>query len=145
MTDQLFTTRETIAMIINNDPQAMELGMPENAVFQADTIDSPTMRPFCVIRWMPERQGIGPVTQRPFDVWMYGAEGDYTILDRILYRLANKLMEQIAIPTESGMISQIQGRPTSANPTLGKGADLYDDGYKCVVIPWSFVAIARGL
>ena len=145
MTDQLFTTRETIAMIVNNDPEAMTLGMPEDAVFQADTISSPTMRPFAVIRWLPEQAGIGPVTVRPFDIWMYGEEGDYTIIDRILNRLATKLMEQIAIPTEGGMISQIHGRPTSNKPTLGKGADMYDEGYKCVVIPWSFQAIARGL
>lgn len=146
MTDQpLLTTRETIASILNNHPTLLALGLAEDSVLQADTISSPKSKPFIVIRWMDEQPGIGPVSLRPFDLWNYDEEGDYSRLDRIGKAAAEILMDVIAMPTESGFISQIRGRATPANPGLGRGADLYDEGYKCVVVPWRLAAVATGV
>lgn len=136
-----YSTRETVVLMINNNDDLMELGLPADAVIQADTATSPAMRPFIIVRWLDEQPGIGPVSVRPFDLWGYDKEGDYTRIERILKKAADILTGQIAIPTESGMISQIKG----SGQGLGRGSDLYDDGYKCVVIPWRFQAIASGL
>jgi hypothetical protein len=128
-------------MAINNNEILTELGLPTDAVLQADTATTPTMRPFIIVRWLDEQPGIGPVSLRPFDLWGYDEEGDYTRIERILKDAADILTDIIALPTESGMISQIRGKGIG----LGRGSDLYDDGYKCVVIPWRLQAVATGL
>jgi hypothetical protein len=138
---QLYTTRETVVMAINNNAELAALGLPEDAVLQADTATTPAMRPFIIVRWLDEQPGVGPVSLRPFDLWGYDSEGDYTRIERILSAAAGILTDMIAVKTESGMISQIKGSGVG----LGRGSDLYDDGYKCVVIPWRLQAIATGL
>jgi hypothetical protein len=146
MTDvQLLTTRETIATLLNEDPGLRDLGLPEDAILQADTVSSPEMRPFGVIRWMDAVAGIGPVTRRPFTVWWYDEDGDYSRIDKLSARGRDLLESQGPIATFSGVISQIQGSPNTSTNGLGRGPDLYDDGYKCVVIPWRFQAIATGV
>lgn len=147
MTDEptLYTTRETVAVMINELPALRALGLVENAVYQADTMSTPQERPFIVIRWLDEVPGLGRSRVLPFDVWGYDREGDYTRIDRILWTIADYLCDQIAVPTDGGVISQILGRSRTNNPGLGRGSDLYDDGYKCIVVPWHFRAIATGV
>lgn len=137
------TTRERVATLLNNHPDLLALGLPTDAVIQADTADSPTFRPFIVIRWLDVAQRMGPVSVRPFELWGYDTEGDYTRIERILVKAAEILTGESSVPmqTTSGCISQIK------DDTLGygRGSDLYDEGYKAVVIPWRLQAVATGL
>lgn len=139
------TTRETIATTLNTNGELRTLGLPEDAVFQADTMESPTMRPFLVIRWLQEAAGMGPVTRRPFDLWWYGAEGSYDLIEKLGVTAQNILGNMEQVDTVSGRIMRIHTRPIPTIPNLGRGDDLYDNGYKALVIPFRCQAVASGL
>lgn len=137
------TTRERISYFLNDHPDLLAIGLPADGVLQADTANSPTIRPFIVVRWLDTAASLGPVSKRPFDLWGYDEEGDYTRIETILKRAAELLTDETTTPlkTQTGVISQISDRESG----YGRGADLYDDGYKALVIPWRFFAIATGL
>jgi len=135
------TTRETIVTTLNDAQSLRDLGLPEDAIVQADTLDSPTVRPFVVVRWLDEQPGVGAVTPRPFDLWVYDDPGDYTRCERIGVESLKILSDLDPIKTETGWISQIRTHGRG----LGRGQDLYDDGYEAVVIPFRAIAIASGL
>jgi hypothetical protein len=139
------TTRETIATTINESTVLRDLGLPENAVFQADTMESPTMRPFVVIRWLQEQAGIGPVSRRPFDLWWYGKEGDYDTIEKLGVTAQGILGIMEQVETVSGRIMRIHTTPIPSVPNIGRGDDLWDDGYKAPVIPFRCQAVASGL
>lgn len=144
MDETTLTTRERIAYFLNNNQALLDLGLEENAVVQADTTESPTMRIFLVIRWLDTIQKLGPVSKRPFELWGYDCQGgDYTMIEKILGKAAELLTSETLVPlkTATGCISQIRDNETG----YGRGSDLYDEGYNAVVIPWRFVAIATGL
>jgi len=137
------TTRERISYFLNNHENLLTLGLPEDAVLQADTASSPTFRPFIVIRWLDVAGKVGPVSKRPFELWGYDDDGDYTRIEAILKEAASLLTDSTTTPmlTKSGCISQI----TDSETGYGQGSDLFDEGYNAVVIPWRFAAIATGL
>lgn len=141
----LLTTRETIAVTLNTSAELHDLGLPENAVFQADTMESPGMDIFVVIRWLQEQAGIGAVTRRPFDLWWYGPEGSYDQIEK-LGRAAQRVLGNLEqVPTFDGNLIRVHTVPMTAIPNLGKGDDLYDAGYKKQVIPFRCQAVASGL
>lgn len=139
------TTRETIATSLNSSTELRTLGLPIDAVFQADTMESPSMRPFVVVRWLQESAGVGPVTRRPFDLWWYGAEGSYDLIEKLGYAGQQILGNMEQVDTFSGRIMRIHTKPTPTIPNLGRGDDLYDNGYKALVIPFRCQAVASGL
>lgn len=139
------TTRETIATELNESLVLRALGLSEDAVFQADTMESPTMRPFIVIRWLQESAGVGPVTRRPFDMWVYGEEGDYGLIEKLGDAAQTILANIEQRATVSGNILQVHTRPNPNIQNLGRGDDLYDQGYKALVIPYRCQAVASGL
>ena len=135
------TSRVVVTQTLATNPELIALGLPEGEVYQADTLDSPTTFPFLVIRWLDEQNAVGASSARPAEIWSYDEPGSYdrclAIGDKAMAILGNL----VGLPTDFGHISQfrVQG------PGLGRGADLWDDGYKAVVIPFRFVAVARGL
>lgn len=138
------TLRETVVAILTDSTQLADLGLPTDAVYQADTLDTPTEYPFVVIRWRQEQLGVGPVAKRPFDLWWYDSPGSYSRIDK-LGRAAQTILgsvEQMA--TVDGNILRIETRPNLNNSGLGRGDDLFDDGWDAVVIPWSCSAVATG-
>lgn len=139
------STRVTIIETINGMTSLRELGLPADAVFQADTLESPNFFPFIVVRFLPEIGGVGPVSRRPFDLWGYDKPGSYTRIERILRKAAEELHQIHSVQTESGWISLIAALSTRQADGLGRDADLYDDGYEAVVIPWHCYAVASGL
>lgn len=135
------TSREFITTFLDTLPELETLGLEEHAVFQADTLENPTTDLFLVIRWLDEQPGIGPVTRRPFDIWVYDKPGDY---DRTL-RVGTAALKALAgvpqTPIEGGWITRIE----TARQGLGRGADMYDEGYKRLVIPFRAMAVATGI
>lgn len=135
-------TRETIVTLINADSGLRDLGLAENAVYQADTVESPTEDLFVVIRWLKEQSGIGRMRRKPFDVWVYTQKGDYTPALKVGDKIMKLLDEMPATATDDdGWIAKVE----TALPGLGRGMDLFDDGYDMPVIPFSAIAIASGL
>lgn len=139
------TTRETVAVALNTNAELRDLGLPEDAVFQADTMESPSMRPFVVVRWLQEQAGVGPVTRRPFDLWWYGEEGSYDLIEKLGYTAQRILGNLEQVPTFDGMLMRIHTTPLTAIPNVGRGDDMYDQGYKALVIPFRCQAVASGL
>lgn len=132
-----FTTREIIATILRESPELRELGLPEGNVFQADTLDSPDSKPFIVVRWGEEETGMGATKVRPFDLWGYDDEGDYTRIERIVVAAGRILSSIDPIKKEGGWLTAIRDQH--------RGGDLADEGFNAVVIAYHLSAIASGV
>lgn len=139
------SAREALAMTINAMADVQALGLPVNAVFQADTLEAPTTRPFVVIRWGQATPGSGRNNFRPFELWGYDDKGDYTRIESIVTQIRNNLIgvpPEVVDPilTNSGWILKIEDNKIG----LGRGQDSFDVGFDCVVLPWRMQAVANG-
>lgn len=143
----MLTLRELVAVTLNGNGELKVLGLPDNAVFQADTVDTPQMRPFLVIRWLRETPGIGPVSRRPFELLGYDTPGDFNRIDRILFKSDQILTNLPSTEIEGGWLARIESSSNTnmRNAGLGRGDDLWDEGYKAIVRPWTLRAIASGV
>ncbi len=136
------TVRDTVAQLLMQAPTLRALGLPEKAVFQADTAESPSMKPFLVVRWGDEEESLGSTRVRPFDLWGYDELGDYNRITKIVVEAARYLSEEcIHVATSSGGISQF----LSSGSGRGLGGDLADDGFDAVVKPYRMAAVGRGV
>lgn len=131
--------RDTVVQLLQQAAPLHALGLPETgSVLQADTVESPSFKPFIVVRWGDVEQQMGGSVVHPFDLWVYDEFGDYNRPAAIAQAAAAFLVENgVHIKTTTGHISQIIDR--------GIGGDLADDGFDAVVIPYHFAAIGRGL
>lgn len=141
------TTRETIVQYLNDLESLRELGLGEDRILQADTIDGaiPESFPWIVIRWLGDDGGLANTSIRPFDLWGYDSPGDYSRIEKILYTAANELGIMDPTPTDSGLIVAVETGVPNRRSGLGRGQDLYDDGFEAVVIPWRCRAVASGV
>lgn len=133
--------RETIAEALNTDAILRALGLPLNAVYQADTMDSPTVFPFIVLRWTDTLLGIADITRRPFEIWCYGGEGDITGAEDIGHRALSVVNAISGQAVDNGIILAVEIRGNA----LGRGRDMFDDGFNSLVIPFRALAVARGV
>lgn len=132
------TNRDSTAQLLMQAPTLRALGLPEKAVFQADTAESPSMKPFLVLRWADEEERLGDSRVRPFDIWGYDEMGDYNRITKIVREAARYLTEEcFHVVADLGAISQFVDR--------GIGGDLVDDGFEAVVKPYRMAAIGRGV
>lgn len=132
------TNRDSTAQLLAQAPLLRALGLPENAVFQADTAESPSMKPFLVVRWADEEEKVGDSSVRPFDLWGYDEMGDYNRITMIVQEAARYLSKEcFHVVSNLGSISQFVDR--------GIGGDLVDDGFNAVVKPYRMAAIGRGV
>ena len=83
------SVRSYIFSLITTDPILNELGVNAASTFTTHTVDTPQVRPLCILRWQAVNEGMGPVNQRILTVWVHDARnvGDYTRIDRSLKRL----------------------------------------------------------
>jgi hypothetical protein len=133
----MLTVRETTATLINDMEPLRPLGVPRDAVYQADTVDSPEEEIFIVIRWLVAEPGMGAVTRRRFQIWVYGPKGDYTIIDKIGWQIVSMLLSVDQTPVEGGLISQFEGGY--------RGPDMIDKGYDKAVISYETSVRASGI
>jgi hypothetical protein len=98
------TVRDYIFSLITTDSELNELGINANSTFTSNTLDTPQIRPMCILRWqttnpglIATREGAGvakfPINQRILTVWIHEdiAKGDYTRIDASLKRLRDLL------------------------------------------------------
>lgn len=130
--------RDTVNAFLQAQPTLHALGLPEeDSVFQADTLNSPSQKPFIVVRWGEQEAAVGESGAHPCDLWVYDEFGDYNRATKIAKEALRLLQREILqVATDDGRISQIRAR--------GIGADLADDGFEALVIPGHFVAIGNG-
>lgn len=132
------TNRDSVSQLLMQAPTLRALGLPERAVFQADTVEDPKMRPFLVVRWGDEEEALGDSSVRPFDLWGYDELGDYNRVTMIVREAARYLVQEcFHVVSDMGSISQFLDR--------GIGGDLADDGFNSVVKPYRMAAVGRGV
>lgn len=131
------TARDTLAQLLMQAPSLRALGLPEGNVFQADTAESPSTKPFLVIRWGDNETKVDESWVDPVDLWGYDDLGDYNRITTIVKEAARYLKDEcIQVLTESGRISQFLDR--------GIGGDLADDGFDAVVKPYRLGVVGNG-
>jgi hypothetical protein len=133
----MLTVRETTATIINDAPVLRPYGLVQNAVYQADTVESPGENVFVVLRWLVSEPGMGAVTRRRFQLWVYGPKGDYTPIDRLGKAIVDLLLAAEQIPVDGGLLSQFEGG--------FRGPDMIDKGYDKAVISYELSVRASGI
>jgi hypothetical protein len=130
------TARDTLAQFMQQSEALHGLGLPtERSVFQADTAESPTVRPFIV-------RSLGPAWVDGVSLWVYDDFGDYNRATKLAVEAAKVLRDNVvAIPTLGGWLTQIQ----IDGQGLGLGGDLADDGFQALVKPYNLLAAGRGV
>ena len=133
------TNRQAVAQLLQQAPSLHALGLPpEHSIFQADTAESPSSKPFIVLRWGDEEERVGESRVRPFDMWGYDELGDYDRITKIVVEAARYLSKDcFHVVSTLGSISQFVDR--------GIGGDLADEGFEAVVKPYRMAAIGRGV
>lgn len=135
------TAREHLAQLVAQSAVLRALGLPENAVFQADTAESPEGRPFVVVRWGDEIRNVGGSWVRSVDWWVYDEFGDYNRASNIAKGIQDMGGEVFRpAPTASGWVTQLV---TTGNG-LGVGGDLADEGFDALVVPLRTQVVGRG-
>jgi len=131
------TNRDALAQWINQCDEIAALGFTPGNVFQADTLNSPSEKPFIVVRWGEREASMGSSVATTVTLWVYDSFGDFNRATGIAKTLGEYLAINIVdIRTKSGGISQIFD--------LGTGGDLADDGFEALVIPQTLRIIGRG-
>jgi hypothetical protein len=114
------------------------LGLPATkSVFQADTLESPSSKPFIIVRWLDVQAGMGRMKRRPFLLWVYDDEGDYSRAKRMAQRAADVLCALPQTQIDGGWLGAIEDREM--------GAELADPGWQAVVVPYNLLAVASGV
>lgn len=132
-----FNMRDSLVQFFAQSQDLRDLGLPEDAVFQADTVESPKVRPFLVLRWGDREDSLGKNGVWPVDGWVYDEMGDYTRATNIAKKASEIAAEQIVgLRTVDGWISQVANR--------GVGADLADDGFSALVKPFRIGVVGNG-
>jgi hypothetical protein len=120
--------REYIYGLITSDGDLNDLGINEDSTFTQHTIDTPSVRPLCILRWQNVVPGMGPVNQRLLQVWVHDdiAAGDYTRIDASLNRLRALLTGVEGVNVGAG------GAWLSAIRWEGDSDDLDDDDARTI-------------
>lgn len=137
------TARDTLAQFMQQAPSLHSLGLPETrSVFQADTAESPSVRPFIVVRWGDRQRTLGPAWVDLVSLWVYDDFGDYNRATRLAVAAAELLHDNVVgIRTKEGWLNQI----LISGQGLGLGGDLADDVFEAVVKPYNLLAAGRGV
>lgn len=128
--------RAYIVQRLTDDVELAARGLPANAVFSAENVDTPEPRPFIVIRWQPVTPTFrtAPSQSRPFEVYVYDKRGDYSRIDFLIARIKEVLTSIKAQQTGTGWITQVDW--------IGDGGDGYDDVYEALHRTAAFNAVA---
>lgn len=127
---------------IADDAELKALGLPNDAVYATNTLDSPDQitsggESFIVVKWTDSQSAFEarkiPSGPHLLDVWIYNNGMNYNPIDQMIQRL-HALMDSIhSVDTGAGWITQIDW--------VGDGGDDYDDVYKAVVRVGSYRVI----
>lgn len=133
------TLRELCATELNADLGLAALGLLPDSVFDADTEDErqPEGTAFIVLRWGEVQDSMGATERRALDIWGYTTDKNRTRIESIVRRAAEVLKNLEPQPKLGGFLVQIEAQ--------GIGADLRDDGYDALVVPYHMRSVASGV
>lgn len=130
--------REYVARALWSDTQLMAEGVTRAGTYSGD-VDSPTQRPYIVLRWQESTPGVGrsATKQRGLIVYVHDNYNDYTRIDRILRRI-RQVFEAIAgARTENGWITQADW--------LTDSGDLSDDTSRTIMRTSAYNFVGSGI
>lgn len=129
-------SRVAFNQLLENDSGLSLLGLPVDATYQANAVETPQIRPFIVIRWEDRTRVFGT---RGFDqvtVWVHDEPGDYTRIDRMLERIKAVLQSAIHVQgSDNRILTQVDW--------VGDSGDLYDDGWATITKNAGFRVVSR--
>lgn len=94
--------REYIFSLITTDSVMNGLGINADSTFTSHTVDTPQVRPLCILRWQatpaPLISGF-PINQRILQVWVHVSvnEGSYERVDQALRRLRTLMANVVGV------------------------------------------------
>lgn len=110
------------------------IGLPaQRAVFPADTVDSPSTKPFVIVRWVDTGVRMGGAVKRPAVLWFYDEEGDYTRAKKLRARATTLLLALPPQQLDTGFFAQFDEG--------ADGGDLADPGWQALVAPKNLTAV----
>lgn len=131
--------REYIFGLITGDLQLNALGITSDSTFTRHTVDTPQVRPLCILHFgstspgiVTSQQGVGiskfPIRQRTLTVWVHDElnRGDYDRIDQSLSRVRT-LLEAV-----EGVNVGVPGAWLSAVVWEGESDDLDDDNMRTI-------------
>ncbi len=127
--------RAILMQAIVTDPDINLDGVDEDAFFAVD-VDTPQVRPFVQLRWGTNNPGLDVVTRRFLTIWVHDEPGDYSRIDRIVFRLRQIL------PLLEGTVNGSQS--ILAVEWTGDSEDLTDDGHQTIARTASFELVGSG-
>lgn len=120
------SVRAYIFQLITQDVELNGLGINADSTFTQHSVDTPQIRPLCILRWGETSEPIVsdfPVHQRVLTVWVHEDRnvGDYGRIDQALNRLRTLLtsVHGVDIGGGEGWLSAINWE--------GNSSDLRDD------------------
>lgn len=129
--------RKLVWSLITGDATLNAEGVVAASVLADQSVDSPTVRPFLVLRWGPVVRGVGSVQVRDLTVWVHDEPADFARIDRIIRRLRTLLESAVGMQEGGG------GWLVQAD-WQGDSADLADDAYGTITRNTSFRVVASG-
>jgi hypothetical protein len=128
--------RAYIAGLIVADAQLIALGINVDSLISGD-IDSPSARPFMVLRWGATVPGLSVVNKRLLTAWTHHDPGNASVIDAINLRLRTVLEAVAGVQTETGWITEVKW--------TGESDDLPDDGNDTITRQSNFTLVASGV
>jgi hypothetical protein len=127
-------SRAAVYNLLANDATLLSYGL---SVYGFQAVDTPTTKPFVVLRWDSTQPGVVPTRGTTgLTCWVYDSPADYMRIDDIVLRIKTILTEAVHVSGADGFILT-QARWTSDSQ------DLYDDIYECILRTTSFDVVAR--
>jgi hypothetical protein len=96
------SVKDFIYNLITTDSVMNTIGINDDSTFLTHTVDTPQVRPLCILRWQAVNRGLAveepwPVNQRVLQVWVHDdlRRGDFDRIDQALKRV-RAILEPLA-------------------------------------------------
>lgn len=130
------SARAAIYTLIVENLDLRDAGLAEDAVLVTQAVDTPTDRPFLIIRWEEVTPSFGRISTQRLSVWVHDHAQDYTRVNTLLEMVKDILLGAVHVAGEDGWIlTQADWR--------GDSGDLVDLDYGTVMRSTSFDVVAR--
>lgn len=130
--------RKLVWSLLSSDAQMIADGINADSLLGEQSVDTPQLRPFGVLRWGENERGVGASSVRTLTVWFHDEPADYARIDRLIKRAKVVLESAVAMRETGG------GWLTQADWS-GDSADLADDAYGTIVRNTSFRVIGSDI
>lgn len=130
------TVRKVVSRAMFLDGQMNADGITKDSFWSGDA-DTPSMRPYIVMRWADTQVGVGDSRLRNLVIWFHDAGANYDRIDRLLRRTRTLLDDIHGARTDTGWITAIDWVTDSG--------DLSDDATHTILRNSTYTVIASGM